>query len=302
MRCLQTFARVNLLTMSEPHTGHITWRELLARTGERIAEPNVARWLCEHASGCDSTEFAGIQNELVNARSGQYLNSMVERYEAGEPLQYVMGRWAFRHLDLLVDNRVLIPRPETELLVEHVLNFVRNQEGPFVMADLGTGSGALGLSLLSELPLGEVTMWLTDSSTDALDVARANAAGLGRPATGARFAHGSWFDALQPSLKGSLDVVVSNPPYIADNDPEVHASVREWEPASALFSGHDGLDDLRIIVNNAPHWLRSGGLLGVEMGYTQTDAVMQLFVDAGFTYVHVHPDLAGKPRFVTGIL
>lgn len=288
--------------MSNPHTGHITWREALALTTERVTDHNVARWLCEHASGCDSAEFAGIHDEFVNDRSGQYLNSMVDRYMAGEPLQYVMGRWAFRHLDLLVDNRVLIPRPETELLVEHVVSFVANKPGPYVMADLGTGSGALGLSLLSELPLGEVVMWLTDFSADALDVARANAAGLGRPATGARFAQGSWFDALDSSLKGTLDVVVSNPPYIAENDPEVQASVREWEPASALFAGTDGLDDLRVIASQAPQWLRSGGLLGVEMGYSQADAVTQLFEHAGFTNVHVHNDLAGKPRFVLGVI
>ncbi|NBO80660.1 MAG: methyltransferase domain-containing protein, partial [Actinobacteria bacterium] len=124
-----------------------------------------------------------------------YLHDMIRRRLAGEPVQYVMGRWAFRHLDLLVDRRVLIPRPETEQVAEVALRYARPIT-PRVVVDLGTGSGAIGLSLAQELPLDETSVWMTDASLDALDVARANAAGLGRAAANVRIVHGDWYAAL----------------------------------------------------------------------------------------------------------
>ena len=286
--------------MSNPD-GHITWRELLASTAEVLNDVPMARWLCEHASGLDAEEFVAELDELVNARSGIHLDAMIRRVLDGEPVQYVMGRWAFRYLDLMIDQRVLIPRPETELMVDVVLRHVGASKGPFTMADLGTGSGAVGLSLLHELPLNSATVWMTDISTDAIDVARANAAGIGRPAAGARFEVGSWWDALPSDVAGLFDVVVSNPPYIARGDAEVESSVNDWEPHSALFSGDDGLDDIRIIAADAPQWLRSGGLLVVEMGYTQASEVTSLMGAAGFIDVTVHHDLAGHDRFVSGV-
>ena len=285
--------------MSNPD-GHITWRELMANTAETLGDTAVARWLCEHASGLDAEEYVAELDELVNARSGIHLDAMIRRVLDGEPVQYVMGRWAFRYLDLLVDQRVLIPRPETELIVEIVLRHVGASKGPFTMADLGTGSGAIGLSLLHELPLHSATVWMTDASADAIDIARANAAGIGRPAAGERFETGSWWDALPSDIAGLCDVVVSNPPYIAHGDAEVETSVNEWEPHSALFAGDDGLDDIRTITAGAPQWLRHGGLLVVEMGHTQAEAVSELFAAAGLTDVTVHKDLTGHDRFVSG--
>jgi release factor glutamine methyltransferase len=284
---------------------HVTWREMVKRTQAEVGERNVAQWLCEHASGCDSGEFTDILDELVSERSAQHLQSMLARYAAGEPLQYVMGRWAFRRLDLLVDSRVLIPRPETELLVEHVTRYalqkIRDVGRGVTIADLGTGSGALGLSLLHELPFESSEVWMTDISEDALHVARANAAGVGRNAVGARFGHGHWYAALPDELQGGVDVIVSNPPYIATGDPLVGDLVLKWEPHNALFAGTDGLKDLRSIVSEASDWLVPGGLLAVEMGYTQGTEVSQLFTLAGFTNVSVHKDLAGHDRFVTGL-
>ena len=216
-----------------------------------------------------------------------------------------MGRWAFRRLDLLVDSRVLIPRPETELLVEHVTRYalqkIRDVGRGVTIADLGTGSGAVGLSLLHELPFESAEVWMTDVSEDALHVARANAAGVGRNAVGARFGHGSWYEALPTELHGSLDAIVSNPPYIATGDPLVGESVLKWEPHSALFAGKDGLNDLRRVVSGATDWLVPGGLLAVEMGFTQANVVSQLFESAGFTKISLHKDLVGLDRFVTGI-
>lgn len=283
---------------------HVTWREMVKRTQAEVGERNVAQWLCEHASGCDTNEFTDILDELVSERSAQHLHSMLARYATGEPLQYVMGRWAFRRLDLLVDSRVLIPRPETELLVEHVMRYalqkIRDVGRGITIADLGTGSGAVGLSLLHELPFESAEVWMTDVSEDGLHVARANAAGVGRNAVGARFGHGSWYAALSEDLRGSLDVIVSNPPYIATGDPLVGDSVLKWEPHSALFAGTDGLNDLRVIVSGATDWLVPGGLLAVEMGFTQGTEVAQLFTSAGLTNVSVQKDLAGLDRFVTG--
>ena len=283
---------------------HITWREMVKRTQDEVGERNIAQWLCEHASGCDADEFGDILGDLVSERSAQHLQSMLARYAKGEPLQYVMGRWAFRRIDLLVDSRVLIPRPETELLVEHVTRYalqkIRDVGRGVTIADLGTGSGAVGLSVLHELPFESSEVWMTDVSEDALHVARANAAGVGRNAVGARFGHGSWYEALPVDLQGSLDAIVSNPPYIATGDPLVGESVLKWEPHNALFAGKDGLNDLRVVVSGAPDWLVPGGLLAVEMGFTQATVVSQLFESVGFKNVSVHKDLAGLDRFVTG--
>lgn len=280
---------------------HISWQDMVSRTADLVGDRSTAKWLCEHASGCDGEEFLEIKNELVGERPGLHLDAMVRRYLAGEPLQYVMGRWAFRHLDLMVDSRVLIPRPETELLPEIAMEFLANHKAPYVIADLGTGSGAIGLSLLDELPLGSATVWLTDASPDAIDVARANASGTGRAAAHVKLTVGQWFEAFDVTLHKSFDVIVSNPPYIAEGDTQVDASVNDWEPHTALFAGADGLDDLRVIIQQAPQWLRTGGLLAVEMGHTQAELVSQLFADAGFTGVRVHQDLAGHNRFVSGV-
>ena len=280
-----------------PHT--ISWRQLWANTADMVGERHVARWLCETASGCDAAEFDSIQDELVSARSGIHLDSMVRRVLDGEPVQYVMGRWAFRHLDLMVDSRVLIPRPETELIVDHVLHHVNGASTPIVIADLGTGSGAIGLSLLHELPIGSVEVWMTDASHDALDVARANAAGLGRPAAGAHFAHGSWWDALPREVRGTFTAIVSNPPYIEIGDPQVEESVLRYEPHSALFAGSDGLDDIRTLTRHAREWLAPGGVFIVEMGRTQADAVRALCEHGGLDDVTTHNDLTGFPRFTS---
>src|SRR5690606_38267662 len=148
----------------------------------------------------------------ATVRGAIHLDAMLARRERGEPLQYVMGRWGFRSLDLLVDDRVLIPRPETEVLAGLALDEVRRLGAP-IAVDLGTGSGAIALSLAAEQPGLEV--WGTDASEDALAVARANLAGLGRAATRVRLVAGDWFAALPAELAGRIGVVVSNPPYVA---------------------------------------------------------------------------------------
>ena len=176
-------------------------------------------------------------------RAVERLEAMVARRLQGEPLQYVLGHWSFRTLDLLVDRRVLIPRPETEHLVEVALSIARATSGPLTIADLGTGSGAIAMALAAELFPRPLTVWATDASDDVLAVARANLTGMGRAAVAVRMEAGSWYDALPPDLAGHLDLVVSNPPYVGTAE-DLDERVRAWEPAAALLAGPDGLDAL----------------------------------------------------------
>lgn len=277
--------------MSGP-TGLTTWRELLAETTERVGERPAARWLCEVASGADRVE--DVLDEPATERMVAHLDAMVERRATGEPLAYVLGRWSFRHLDLYVDDRVLIPRPETEVVAGIALDLARSVGTPVTVADLGTGSGAIGLSLAQELPADGVSVWLTERDADALAVARANLAGIGRRGANVRVAEGSWFDALPVGTH--LDVAVSNPPYIAVDSPDVDASVRSWEPHQALFAGPDGLGDIAHLVTTAPRWVRPGGWLVLEIGADQGAAVADLLVAAAYEAVEIRPDLAGRDR------
>ncbi|MDA0371922.1 MAG: peptide chain release factor N(5)-glutamine methyltransferase [Actinomycetota bacterium] len=276
-----------------------TWRDLWQQTIDVLGERGPARWLCETACGLDGDEFTAALDESATERMVAQLDTMVARYRSGEPLAYVMNRWSFRTLDLMIDRRVLIPRPETELVAECAIDAAR-RVSPRVVVDLGTGSGAIGLSLAAELPVDGTEVWLTDASSDALDVARANVAAAGRGAANVRIAEGSWFDALPDQLRGRVSVIVSNPPYIAVGDPEVEESVREFEPESALFAGSDGLRDIETIVRGAREWLVPGGTLLVEVGHRQGDAVSALARDAGFDpeSIEIRLDLAHRPRFL----
>jgi release factor glutamine methyltransferase len=225
------------------------------------------------------------------------VDRMVERRRAGEPIQYVLGHWAFRGLDLFIDRRVLIPRPETEVVAELALVEVdrRHRAGadPVQVADLGTGSGAIGLAVAVERECTEV--WLTDASTDALAVTRANLAGIGRPATRVTVAEGRWFAALPEAARGTFDVIVSNPPYIA-SDEVLPDAVTAWEPAEALVAGPLGTEDLEHLVDEAPGWLRPGGALVLELAPHQAPGTADQARAAGYVDVEVHPDLAGLAR------
>lgn len=269
-----------------------TWRALWAETATEFGRPQ-ARWLCETASGCDAAEFVDELDATPTQRMVAHLDAMIARLRAGEPLQYVLGHWSFRHLDLMVDPRVLIPRPETEEVVELALRKVAGHPSLRCL-DLGCGSGAIGLSLASELPLDGTEVWLTDASPDALNVARANAAGIGRAAANVRFAEGDWYAALnQPDR---FDLIVANPPYVADGSGAIEAIVVDHEPHAALFSGADGLDALRVIIARAPNRLNAGGWLVLEIGADQGAAVATLLDDAGLVDVSITKDAAGHDR------
>ncbi len=279
-----------------------TWRDVLAEVATELGNPREARWMCEDAAGVAAADFDLILDEPVAMRMGLALRTMVGRRLAGEPLQYVLGHWSFRRLDVMVDRRVLIPRPETEHLVDLVLDTLRGMDAPRVVADLGTGSGVIALSLAIELPLDGTTVFGTDVSHDALDVARANLAGIGRAAVNVSLWAGDWCDALPVAYRGAIDVIVANPPYIADADPAVEAVVREHEPRLALFSGVDGLDAIRRIAAQAPHWLSARGRLLLEIGHDQGDAVRGVLDGGRWRDIEVHKDLTGRVRFVTALV
>src|SRR6056297_2247258 len=220
----------------------VTWSELWEQTAAAIGDRQHARWLCEVASAATSgDEFLDRLREPATVRMVAHLDAMVARVRGGEPLQYVLGEWSFRRIELAIDRRALIPRPETELVVDAALDKLAGIGPTRTVADLGTGSGAIGLSLAVELPRRGTTVWITDASNDALDVARANLAGIGPAAANVRVAAGSWFEALPAEV--SFDVIVSNPPYVAADSPDLEPTVRDWEPLDALLSGDDGLDD-----------------------------------------------------------
>lgn len=206
------------------------------------------------------------------------------RRAGGEPLAYIVGRKEFFGLDFLVDRRVLVPRPDTETLVEWALNVVGPAGRPRVV-DLGCGSGAIALAIKKCLPAADVEA--TDASAPALDVARENARRL---SLAVQFRHGSWLDAAA----GRYDLIVSNPPYIAADDP--HLAALAHEPLGALASGPDGLADIRAIVGQAHRHLRHAGWLLLEHGHDQARTVRGLLVAAGFRNVASRPDLAGIER------
>lgn len=273
----------------------VTWRQLWTETTAVIDERMHARWMCEVASASlDGDDFVARLDEAATVRMVSHLDSMVARYRTGEPLQYVLGEWSFRHLRLAVDRRVLIPRPETELVAGIAIEFAAACGPTRAVADLGTGSGAIGLSLAYELPRQGTEVWITDVSADALDVARANLAGIGPAAANVRVAHGSWFDALPVDV--DFDVIVSNPPYVAVGSCDLDTDVGEWEPSSALFAGDEGLDDIRVLASGAADRLRPGGSLVLEIGADQGRAVAEILADAGLVGIEIRPDLTGRDR------
>jgi release factor glutamine methyltransferase len=282
-----------------PDDGTVSWREL-EREAAAVVGAQEARWIVERVSGYSATERITHGAELVSGRSVGYFDQLLTRRRGGEPIQYVLGRWAFRSLDLFVDRRVLIPRPETETVaavaIDHLRAYQLPPGGQRIAVDLGTGSGAIALSLASEV--ADAVVYATDASADALAVARANTAGIGgRVAPRVNISHGSWFAALPPELQGLVAVVVANPPYVAF-DELVDDVVREWEPYSALFAEDQGRSHIAEIVGTAAAWLAAGGTLVVEMSPPQTPWAIDLANRSGLRDAHTVNDLTGRPRMI----
>jgi release factor glutamine methyltransferase len=288
--------------VTETATGGAAWQTLLDDGADRLARAGIdnaeqeARWLVQRASGLEGADLIVGLEEPAALGDATFFYDMLERRLRGEPLQYVLGSWGFRVLDLQVDNRVLIPRPETEALTQMALEECRRLDARRAV-DLGTGSGAIALALAVEWTGIEV--WATDISPDALAVAETNVVALGRIGEAVRLAQGSWYDALPAELAGAIDVIVSNPPYVAELEVEdLPDGVRAWEPLDALVSGPTGLEAIERIVADAPLWLAQPGSLVVEIAPHQAIEAGAMARAAGFGSAAVWPDLTGRDRIL----
>ncbi len=290
---------------------------LVSSIAAQLGSRREATWIVQHASA----DHAGEQ------RLERVAHELADRRSAGEPLQYVLGRWPFRSLDLQVDRRVLIPRPETEEVVGVALaelGRVRASSGPDdvaghdptgprpgpVCVDLGTGAGGIALSLATEGgTVGPgLEVWATDRSAAALDVARDNLRNLGlsdpTAASRVRLVEGSWFDALPAELAGHVDLVVSNPPYVAESEyPDLDPMVRRWEPRAALVAargagGVDGMAAIEAVIAGAPRWLRRTGAIVVEIAPSQARPSIEAARRAGFSHMTTEQDLSGRQRML----
>lgn len=218
----------------------------------------------------------------------------LQKRVSGHPVAHILGHREFWGLDLIVTKDTLIPRPDTETLIEAVLSLksVSNPNKECSIVDLGTGSGAIALALKSELP--HCTIRALDQSLAALDIAKQNAH---TNRLDIQFLHSNWFSALKQQ---QFDCIVSNPPYIEDDDPHLQQGDVRFEPLSALISGRDGLDDIRLIIDQAWSHLHKQGWLVIEHGYNQAQSIHQLFEKAGYQNIQLHNDLAGNPRISLG--
>lgn len=274
----------------------MTRRQALAGSADRLAAAGCesadvdAEILLAHVLGLKRSELRATLDRDLDDEGAVELEALLRRRERREPLAYVLGEWGFRRLALAVDGRVLVPRPETEVVVERCLALVSDLGEPRVL-DVGTGSGAIALSIADEHPGSRVTG--VDRSTGALDVARANAA-----STGIDVELREWdlFHGLPP---GPWDLVVSNPPYVRPDEIErLEPEVRDWEPRAALV----GEGATESIVRASPDVLRPGGALVLEVAEGAAGRVSALLEGLGFGAVRVTADLAGRERVVEGVL
>jgi release factor glutamine methyltransferase len=252
------------------------------------ATPDLdAELLLVHILGTSRARLRSHPEEAASAAQSKRYTELLERRATGEPLAYVIGRRDFWSLRLTVTPAVLVPRPETELLVERALALRHEEFGRVV--DLGTGSGAIALTLASERPGWQVAA--TDVSEEALAIARTNAESLDLKRV--QFLHGSWFE---PLVGRTFDLIVSNPPYVAEDDPAMQDPALRHEPRGALTPGGDGMGSLRAIIAAAPDYLERDGWLLLEHGSDQAAEVTRELVARGLRHVRSHRDLAGHER------
>lgn len=263
---------------------------LLVKAAHRLGEGSTssarldAELLLAHALGVSRAWLAAHSDEPADAGG---FAALIERRAGGEPLAYIVGFKDFWTLSIAVTPAVLVPRPETELLVERALALIPAKAARVL--DLGTGSGAIALALASERPGWQITA--TDTSAPALAVARANALRLALPRI--EYLQGNWFE---PVAGRTFDLLVSNPPYVAVGDAALAHPALACEPAIALSPGPDAMAALRTIVRDAPACLERNGWLLLEHGATQSGDVARALVARGFTHVRSHRDLAGQER------
>lgn len=274
----------------------MTLAEALAQARPLIGATE-AKLLLRHVLACNATDIAAHpEREIPESQSSRY-GSLVARRAAGEPVAYLVGHREFYGRDFKVTPAVLIPRPETELLVELALAKASHggmqcpESGTARMLDLGAGSGCVAITLALELGCEVVAV---DVSADALTIARENAASL---AARVKFIESDWFAAVE----GKFEVIVGNPPYVAEGDAHLAEGDLRFEPMTALACGADGLAAIRRILTDAPRHLAPGGWLLLEHGYDQAEAMRNLLAEAGFQEVEQHRDLAGIVRVSGGV-
>ncbi len=274
-------------------------RSLRSILSSSALPPNEARILLAHVL----EQHYQLPRSALLSRDDMLLSSVaMDAWKAlearrieGEPIAYILGKKGFHNIELLVAPGVLIPRPETELLVDIALAEISNHSGQIKILDLGTGSGAIALAVASAAPQSSVTA--TDQSPDALAIATLNAQSLSLTEQ-VQFRQGSWYQALDS--QALFDVILSNPPYITAQDPHLSQGDLRFEPSSALTDYGNGLSCLEAIISQADQYLKPGGLIAVEHGFDQSDAVVQLMNSAGFNDIEVHLDLSGHTRAVSG--
>jgi len=276
--------------------GLITWAAQFLKDNGVIKPRLNAEHLLSHCTGCTRTELYAYYDRPVSRQERESFAALMRRRAAHEPLQYITGTKGFRYLELMVDRRVLIPRPETEMLAGRAVDIIRARPGRAVVVDVGTGSGCIALSLARECP--DAAIYATEISADALEVARANARHL-QLEEAVSFRSGDLLAALDRKLAGGIDLIVCNPPYVKEDDfPTLPPEVREHEPRIALVAGLCGTEVHLRLMDQAPRWLAPGGCLLLEGAEDQVHRLASEAARFGYVSAQIHPDLNGRPRMV----
>lgn len=263
----------------------------ILKTAQERCEAFDTELLLAHVLGVDRAYLFTWPERSVDGVDEDAFMALIARRAEGEPVAYLTSQQAFWSLDFYVDAHCLIPRPETELLVEEALKRVQKTKAR--VADLGTGSGAIAISLAHEQPSWEI--YAIEQDKAALSIAQKNA--LRHDCQQIQFIENNWLSGLKLPL---LDLIIANPPYIAADDPYLSPSVRAYEPRAALISAETGLADLKIIIQQAKKALTPGGQLLLEHGFEQAEAVCAMLQAAGYQAIESKEDLAGHPRLSTG--
>ncbi len=263
--------------------------------GKGVESPRLnAEWLIASALGIDRMKLYMQFDRPLKEDELADMRLKVARRAKREPLQYILGTTPFHELELKVDQRALIPRPETEQLVELALGSLGENDGEYRIVDLGTGSGAIALALAFALPRSEV--FAVDASREALELAQENALGCGLQ-NRVTFVLSDWFADFDP--EGEFDLIVSNPPYLTGEEMETaEPEVKDFEPHSALFAEKEGLSDLETIVSGSLQRLKAGGTLWLETGIGHREPLVSLCKELGYAEAVGVDDWSGRPRFV----
>ena len=293
---------MTLIQESDTIRNLLNWAVITLKKSNIEFPQSDAATLLSHALSCNTLELYTQRDKVLRETEVVVCKRVVAQRASRVPLQYIIGQTEFMSRGFTIDKRVLIPRPETEMLVERALDVVKS--GPFsdrklIILDIGTGSGIIAVSLA--IHLKESHVYASDISKESLDVAETNVKNL-EVSEQVSLLKGYLFDAFDGKLlKGSADLVVSNPPYVTETElPCLEPEIKDHEPLRALVATEDGLYYLKRIVNGSPEWLRSDGYLILEIGETQAESVAQIMVHSGcFTDIQIFQDLQKRDRIVS---